>query len=70
MTANLSTAVWGLVAACPEWNVCSATGYEQMPSGSDHALNMTRWQVVKTVVKCIFPKSLGHRQGMGNVKFL
>ena len=26
MTANLSTAVQGLVAACPEWNVCSATG--------------------------------------------
>ena len=25
-TANLSTAVWGLVAVCPEWNVCSATG--------------------------------------------
>ena len=41
-----------------------------MPSVSDHALNMTRWQVVKTVVKCIFPKSLSHRQGMSNVKFL
>ena len=26
MTANLSTAVWGLVAACPEQNVRSATG--------------------------------------------
>ena len=26
MTANLSTAIWGLVAACPEWNVCYATG--------------------------------------------
>ena len=25
-TVNLSTAIWGLVAACPEWNVCSATG--------------------------------------------
>ena len=26
MTANLSTAIWGLAAACPEWNGCSATG--------------------------------------------
>ena len=26
MTANLSTAILGLAAACPEWNGCSATG--------------------------------------------